>query len=388
MTISIKNIMNNLSPYYRLKLIAGKNGIDNTNVSWVSTVEDFSSGKFKNHNQIILTSFMNNYTEEAVLAIVHGLHEAMTSAVVVNTRYIKTMPDSIKEYCDKAALPLYIMPPDIFMSDVIKDISRILYSDENENLSLSEIIQSIVFNTGDIQSQINKLSFYGFSENSTYCPVILKFENAAEKEPELFLKKAKQCCDSAAQSADAKHISFIYNRIITIILSDMDKKAIGRLINTIKENLLLKYIEHKVYICVGRLGGNIYSLSTNFKRVLPFFNVAIKNNLYSLYYDDMGIYKILSEVSDMQILREMFNSSIGALARYDAENDTNLVCYIKSYIQFDGNAQALAEKFYVHRNTVNNHLKKIKEITKINPSTLEGKLPFAVAIKISELYNL
>ena len=168
----------------------------------------------------------------------------------------------------------------------------------------------------------------------------------------------------------------------------MDKKAIGRLINTIKENLLLKYIEHKVYICVGHLGGNIYSLSTNFKRVLPFFNVAIKNNLYSLYYDDMGIYKILSEVSDMQILREMFNSSIGALARYDAENDTNLVCYIKSYIQFDGNAQALAEKFYVHRNTVNNHLKKIKEITKINPSTLEGKLQFAVAIKISELYNL
>ena len=50
--------------------------------------------------------------------------------------------------------------------------------------------------------------------------------------------------------------------------------------------------------------------------------------------------------------------------------------------------QTVANKFFVHRNTVNNKLNKIKEITQINPLTLDGKIVFSTAIKISELYNI
>ena len=62
--------------------------------------------------------------------------------------------------------------------------------------------------------------------------------------------------------------------------------------------------------------------------------------------------------------------------------------YIKKYIALDGNVLSVAKTFFVHRNTVNNHLRKVKDITGINPLSLDGKILFAIAIKISELYDI
>ena len=156
---------------------------------------------------------------------------------------------------------------------------------------------------------------------------------------------------------------------------------------SLNERLNVRFYNCKSYICVGR-NESIYNLSINFKRLVPLMNVAIKNEKPVLYYYKMGMYKILSEVSDMSILKDMYNETLGRLIQYDKENNTDLTEYIKNYINCDGNVQTVANKFFVHRNTVNNKLNKIKEITQINPLTLDGKIVFSTAIKISELYNL
>ena len=61
--------------------------------------------------------------------------------------------------------------------------------------------------------------------------------------------------------------------------------------------------------------------------------------------------------------------------------------YIRAYIQNDGNVQTVAGLFFVHRNTVNNQLRKVRELTGINPLTLEGKLRFSMGLKIKELFG-
>ena len=61
---------------------------------------------------------------------------------------------------------------------------------------------------------------------------------------------------------------------------------------------------------------------------------------------------------------------------------------IKTYINYDGNVKKVANELFVHRNTINNKMRKINEITGINPITLDGKVLFSLAIKISELYGL
>ena len=352
-------------------------------------MEDYSTEKFKNVNQIVITAGVKNNDSGYLLSFVENLHKAKARALIINTgKYIMSVPESVTEYCDRVGLPLYTMPWDVLINDVVKDIAHMLMYDEAENQSVTELIQSIIFNTENIDVQINRLSFYGFSQESTYCPVIIKVENTDRSDFDMLLRSVKTWCDSAASTIKGKYVSFVYNRILTLILLDTKKADIEKFIETFNSSLTLNYIDHRVYICVGHLDDSIYNLSVNFKRLLPIINVAQKKSEYLCYYDNMGMYKILSEVSDLQLLKGIYNDTIGLLTRYDAENYTDLTNYIKNYIICDGNTQAVASKFYVHRNTVNNQLRRIKEITGVNPITLEGKLQFMVAIKISELYNL
>ncbi len=152
--------------------------------------------------------------------------------------------------------------------------------------------------------------------------------------------------------------------------------------------ILLIFIECKISMCVGKLNDTIYNLSSNFKKLTSVFKCCRKKRNGVVFYDDMGIYKILSEVGDKKILDETYTKTIGKLIKYDQINGTSLTEYIKKYIALDGNVLSVAKTFFVHRNTVNNHLRKVKDITGINPLSLDGKILFATAIKISELYDI
>ena len=388
MPISVEQIVNNLPPYYRIRLVAGKKGIYNTDISWVSVVEDYDTEKFKNFNRIILTSGMNIESTDEILNFAKNLHTVKVSALFVNTgKYIKQIPKEVKEYCDEVDMPLYTIPWDVLMSDVAKDIIHALMREEAKNLSVSELMQSIIFNTENLSNQLNKLSFYGFYDEETYCPIIIKVDAVHENDQHMFLRSVKMCCERTAEETESIIVAFLYNRIVTIIAVNANNEHLESFVKSLNNNLNVRFYNCKSYICVGR-NESIYHLSINFKRLLPLMNVALKNKSEILYYDKMGMYKILSEVSDMSILKDMYNDTVGRLIQYDKENNTDLTDYIKNYISCDGNVQTVANNFFVHRNTVNNKLNKIKEITQINPLTLDGKIVFSTAIKISELYNL
>ncbi len=388
MPISVEQIVNNLPPYYRIRLVAGKKGIYNTDISWVSVVEDYDTEKFKNTNRIILTSGMNIESEDEILNFAKNLHKVKVSALFVNIgKYIKEIPKELRNYCDEVNIPLYTIPWDVLMSDVAKDIIQALMREETKNLSVSELMQSIIFNTENLSNQLNKLSSYGFSGEETYCPVIVKVDAVHENDHHMFLKSVKMCCERAADETENIIVSFLYNRIVTLIAVDANKDNLDNFVKYLNDSLNIRFYNCKSFICVGR-SESIYKLSVNFKRLLPLMNVALRNEIHVLYYDKMGMYKILSEVSDMSILKDVYNETLGRLTQYDRENNTDLTEYIKNYIYCDGNVQTVANKFFVHRNTVNNKLNRIKEITDINPMTLDGKIVFSTAIKISELYNI
>lgn len=373
MPISVEQIVNNLPPCYRIRLVAGKKGIYNTDISWASVVEDYDTEKFKNTNRIVLTSGMNIQNIGELLSFAKNLHKVKARALFVNIgKYIKEIPKAVKDYCDKADIPLYTIPWDVLMSDVSKDIVHALMREETKNSSVSELMQSIIFNTENLSNQLNKLSFYGFYDEQTYCPIIIKVEAANENDQHMFLRSVKMRCERAAEETESVIVSFLYNRIVTIIAVNSNDEHLEMFVKSLNNSLNIEFYNCKSYICVGQ-NKSIYNLSVNFKRLLPIMNVALKNENDILYYDKMGMYKILSEVSDMSILKDMYNETVGRLVQYDKENNTDLTDYIKNYILCDGNVQTVANNFFVHRNTVNNKLNKIKEITQINPLTLDGK---------------
>lgn len=394
MNVSVEQIMNNLPASYRIRLVAGKNGIYNNEINWVSVVEDYSVEKFKHLNQIVLTSGINNVCDDKLISFVKNLNKAKVSAIIINIgKYIKEIPKEVIEYCNEKDIPLYTMPWDVLMNDVTKDISRAIIRYDTESANIPELIKGIIFNTDDIKVLLNKLSVYGFSDSSVYCPMVVRIENLSEHKSEMLVRGIENTCIHIFDKLGEPHtknggiITFLYKNMVAIVFVDADRNYIERVIQALNENLTI-FIECKISMCVGKLNDNIYNLSSNFKKLTPFLNVAAKSETGVVFYDDMGMYRILSEVGDKNILDETYTKTIGKLIKYDQINGTSLTEYIKKYIALDGNVLSVANTFFVHRNTVNNYLRKVKDITGINPLSLDGKILFAIAIKISELYDI
>ena len=98
MPISVEQIVNILPPYYRIRPVAGKKGIYNTDISWVSVVEDYDTEKFKNFNRIILTSGMNIESTDEILNFAKNLHKVKVCALFVNIgKYIKEIPRELRD---------------------------------------------------------------------------------------------------------------------------------------------------------------------------------------------------------------------------------------------------------------------------------------------------
>lgn len=391
MSITVEQLMVNLSNSYRVRLIAGKKGISQSDINWVSIVEDFSTEKFKNVKLIILTACINLENTQQLLDFLKACHEAQAKAIIINVgKYIHNVPDDIKTYCNSVNLPLYTIPWDVLMSNVSKDIAHMLIYNETETMSLVKFMQNILFSTGNIEALVNHLRFYGFYDEYYYCPIIIKpVENTRSDISEFLLKSVKTCCEQIdCENSNFSTVTFIHNKAIVLIFVHYTKHMVKDFIKKLNEHLALKISGSKVLICIGKENDGIYNLAINFKRLLPMVNVALKSNSNIMYYDELGMYKILSQVDDIKLLKDTYNESIGLLIKYDQEKGTNLTNNLKYYLQCNGNVVEAASSLFVHRNTVNNYLKKIHEITKINPLTLDGKLMFLTALKIAELYNL
>ena len=76
---------------------------------------------------------------------------------------------------------------------------------------------------------------------------------------------------------------------------------------------------------------------------------------------------------------------LGVLIDYDQKHNTQLEETLYQYLKFDSNQKAMAESLYMHRNTINYRLNKIKELTECQLDSFEEKMPYMLAFYIKEI---
>lgn len=113
--------------------------------------------------------------------------------------------------------------------------------------------------------------------------------------------------------------------------------------------------------------------------------MARKKDKEVIFYDKLDIHKLLLNTKDKDVLKEYYDTTLGKLEKYDIENNTDLMTFLYMYLKNNGSQSLVAEKQYIHRNTVNNQLKKIEKITGFNPLNLEEKLKFYLAFFIKDV---
>ena len=75
---------------------------------------------------------------------------------------------------------------------------------------------------------------------------------------------------------------------------------------------------------------------------------------------------------------------LGELVQYDLNNNTQYMELLKVYLENDASVQVTADKMFVHRNTINYQLNRIKSITGLNLNTLEERFKLMLAYRIKD----
>ena len=80
-------------------------------------------------------------------------------------------------------------------------------------------------------------------------------------------------------------------------------------------------------------------------------------------FDDLGVYRLLSRVDDVDSVESFIHEWLGALLDYDAAKHARLVETLSVYLEHGGNYDETAKVLCMHRSTLRYRLKRIREIS-------------------------
>lgn len=142
--------------------------------------------------------------------------------------------------------------------------------------------------------------------------------------------------------------------------------------------------ENKLEFNVSNIFSELYDFKTYFlkAREARTLKKYLKNKSRIVYYNDIKLYESLTLALEKVDYMDLVDSRIIKIQLYDLVNGTNYLETIRSYLENEKSVQAVAESMYIHRNTVNYRIKKIKELFHINFDSYDQIVQLYISIKL------
>lgn len=385
MAIVVKKLVKNAYFLYKMELVAGRNGMNNL-VQWVHIIEDDAVSPFLHGYELVFTAGILNKSDHWLLDFAKKLNVSGVSAFVVNLGpHTREIPKEVAEYCDEVNMPLFTIPWETRMVDMTRDFCRRIMVNDNVENSMATTIKNIIFNVGDLESQILQMERNGYKRSDTFCFISLLIERNESPDYEEYMDKFTVYAEKTARKIHELFISFTYKENLVFVLVDYSDEEIESFVKDFLEYVKKEKHEALVHLGISSNQPGIYNQEQNFERSISAMEMAEKRKEMVLYYDHLSVYKILYSVKEKSVLRSFYNDTIGLLEKYDRENKTDLISLLKTYLENNGSLQLVSEKMYIHRNTVTNQLKKIEMITGFNPMELEDKVKLYLGFYIQDI---
>ncbi|WP_338469715.1 helix-turn-helix domain-containing protein [Niallia sp. XMNu-256] len=185
-------------------------------------------------------------------------------------------------------------------------------------------------------------------------------------------------------------ILFPFQDQIVVLLKDDEnrnpsnrKKFVCELAETIEKKLTRKWTGCQFRLGIGKWYQDTVNLNKSYqeaKMALQFGKVWLENN-HVFHINDLGIFNLIIHLHK-EILYDYCEEYLSALIESDQKQGTEYLKTLKSYFQYQGIINDVADALYIHPNTLRNRLKKIEDMTGVYLQNNVDFLNLMVAIKI------
>ena len=380
-----------------LKLKAGENGLEQS-VRWIYFADCLQCVKseYRIENYIhggefvVLTNPSVTDDNRKLLELIRQMYEHGITALGINEGQIS---GELMRYCEEKNLPLFELPEKYPLIDLSQIICRKLVLEENDRNAAEQLFSSILdaehlsrervmaqarYLDIDLEGSFFVAEFAFASENTesgwenedslaagrNVKPIILAELSDYIKQDILILPQAGSILALIPdKDAEESHIKEIFARIV-----DCAQREYGM-------DLRIGVGNSKAYLDEVKKSRNEASAALRAAEVS-----GLKGKIF--FYRDQGIYTLLSHVDDTRILDTYVEEKLGKLLQADELNDGNLSETLENYLNCSCNVKKTAEEMFLHRNTLNYRLKKIREILGCDLENLDTCLELKLAFLI------
>ena len=185
-------------------------------------------------------------------------------------------------------------------------------------------------------------------------------------------------------STKANGIQILLSFTTTDFIQDKIKEFNQKILESIRN----KSDKLDVKIGIGRVYKKLENVDKSFQDAVRTVRIGkIITTKEIVTFDELGIFKILSEEILKDELEDFYNSTLKPLVDYDSKKSTELVKTLDVYFKNNGNLTRISEQLFTHYNTVLYRINRITEITKMDLDDPNHRLNLEIALKIKELLD-
>lgn len=382
--ITLRALCKYANENYGMSFICGESNMNNL-VNWVHMLEDPETASFLHGQELIFSTGIGHDSTDWFVDFAKGLVANQASGLVLNIGpYIQSVPEELISYCREVQFPLFTIPWKTRIVDITNDFCRRIIKAEENEVTVAGAFRNAIFFPEKISEYRALLARKEFDLDAEFCVVALSLQVPSQDKFSDYDQTVRlQLAKSLYSHSDRFNI-FRHDKYLIVVLQNFPLNIVESTIDNLNKVYNYGKQNYQVYAGISLNDYGIESLTRNYKRAIALLHMAEKQDKAQISYRNIGFYQLLLEVEDTKALKRFYEEILGQLEAYDEKNQTDYLYTLKSYLDNNTSVQEVAKETFVHRNTINYKIKKIKEILQCDLNYQDG-LKLLLAFRIKEL---
>lgn len=386
MALTLTELLELTKDYYELKLLSAKDNLEHV-VTWVHMMEDAEITRLFWGNELVVTTGYALKSDADMINLIDLLDHRRCVGLIINTgKYIKKVPDHVIAYSEKKHFPLIIMPWKMHVTEFVRDCCSLINQSSQEEEKLAETLLHLILSPQEIDSKLEYLNEF-FQEENGFQIIAIRPERIKPLGNITDQRRALRI-HSVLRSFLFPYSILRYESIFLILINQSDPSIAEKIASRIIRTIRTFYSYLPIYVGISDIVSSYHDLPDCFHGAISASRRAKLQKNTIVHFKDMGFYKLLYSIPNDTLLRNYYHEVMDPLLNYDPENSAVYVETLFRYLLCDGHLKDVAAQMFVHRNTVNYRMGKIREILGCDFSRQKDRMPFLLAYHIGVILKL
>ena len=246
-------------------------------------------------------------------------------------------------------------------------MSRTHLTQETERRYRNEFIQDILYNNlPNREAMVNRGRLWGWDFTRPHLLMVFALDRESDKN---LWERWRQLIHYNIKQQVPQVILADRSDLLIILIpvpesgEKVNKGEIARLVKSLQNITALHLQGHTFSAGVGRFYENVTDLYRAYQEAKVALEIGclMRRRGALSFFDELGVLRLIFNQGEQE-LEDFYEETLGLIAKYDHEHNTDLLPTLTTFLNASGDHNRAAEDMFIHVNTLRYRLKKIEEL--------------------------